>query len=237
VPPFQQSKMRIERKYYFKRSDLTLLLHDLKIICDNINRYKVTSIYFDNFHEHSYHQKIDGDKDKIKLRARYYNDSYDYINLEAKIKNSDKSYKLKAKLTEKELLLLLKNNFIDIHNKDVNNDISRIYYYYKYYGMQRYIDIEYKRIEMKLKHQDKIRLTIDYDVFSSINAISARSTNKLRCIPQDLCVLEIKSDDEFADSYVKFILEKYEMKKTAISKYALGLQMQKLNLEKKYGTN
>ena len=32
--------MRIERKYYFKRSDLTLLLHDLKIICDNINRYK-----------------------------------------------------------------------------------------------------------------------------------------------------------------------------------------------------
>jgi len=229
--------MRIERKYFFKRSDLNQLSLDLKVICENINKYKVTSIYFDNVHEYSYFQKIDGDKDKIKIRARYYNDSYDYINLEAKIKHSDKSYKLKAKLTEQELLLLLKNNFIDVHNKDMSDDISRIYYYYKYYGMQRNINIEYKRIEMKLKHQDKIRLTIDYDIFSSINAFTANGSNKLRCIAQELCVLEIKSDDGNVDGYMKFILEKYKMKNEAISKYALGLQIQKLNMEKKYGFN
>jgi hypothetical protein len=229
--------MRIERKYFFKRSDLTQLSLDLKIICENINTYKVTSIYFDNVHEYAYFQKIEGEKDKIKIRARYYNDLYDYINLEAKIKKSDKSYKLKAKLTETELSLLLKNNFIDLHNKDVNDDISKIYYYYKYYGMQRNIDIEYKRIEMILKNQDKIRLTIDYDIFSSKNLFSVLGINKLRCIPQDLCVLEIKSNDGFVDGLVKFILEKYRMRNAAISKYALGLQIQKLNMGKKYGIN
>lgn len=229
--------MRIERKYFFKRSDLTQLLFDLKIICENINKYKVTSIYFENIHETSYIQKIEGEKDKIKIRARYYNESYDLINLEAKIKNSDKSYKLKVKLTKKELLLLLKNNFIDMHNKNAHDDISKIYYYYKYYAMQRNIDIEYKRIEMKLKHQSKIRLTIDYDTFSSINAFSVQGTNKLRCIPQDLCVLEIKSDNGFVDSFLKFILEKYKMKNASISKYALGLQIQKSNMDKKYGIN
>ena len=147
--------MRIERKYFFKRSDLAQLSFDLKIISDNFNKYKVTSIYFDNVYESAYLQKIEGEKDKIKIRARYYNDSYDLINLEAKIKNSDKSYKLKAKLTEKELLLLLKKNVIDLHNNHHNDDIYKIYYYYKYYGMQRNIDIEYKRLEMKIKHQNK----------------------------------------------------------------------------------
>ena len=235
--PLKYRKMRIERKYFFKRSDLAQLSFDLKTISENINKYKVTSIYFDNVHEFAYLQKIEGEKDKIKIRARYYNDSYDLINLEAKIKNSDKSYKLKSKLKEKELLLLLKKNVIDIHNKHHNDDIYKIYYYYKYYGMQRNIDIEYKRLEMKIKHQNKIRLTIDYDIFSSINALCLRGTNKLRCIPHDLCVLEIKSVDSFVNSFMKFILEKYKMKNAAISKYALGVQIQKLNMEKKYGLN
>ena len=104
---------------------------DSEIICENINTYKVTSIYFDNIHEQAYLQKIEGEKDKIKIRARYYNDTYNLINLEAKIKNSDKSYKLKTKLNEKELSLLLKYNFIDIHNKCKKDDLSKIYFYYR----------------------------------------------------------------------------------------------------------
>lgn len=229
--------MRIERKYYFKRADLSELLLDLKIICENINNYKVTSIYFDNVHETSYFKKIEGEKDKIKIRARYYNDNTNLINIEAKIKNSDKSYKLKEQLTKKELLLLLKHNYIDVHNKDHKGDLAKIYYYYKCFAMQRNIDIEYKRIEMKLKNKNKIRLTIDYDVFSSINAFLGRGQNKLRCIPQELCVLEIKTEFGFVDSFLKLLLEKYSMRNDAISKYALGLQTQKLNMEKNYGIN
>ena len=210
---------------------------DSEIICENINTYKVTSIYFDNIHEQAYLQKIEGEKDKIKIRARYYNDIYNLINLEAKIKNSDKSYKLKTKLNEKELSLLLKYNFIDIHNKCEKDDLSKIYFYYKYYGMQRNIDIEYKRIEMKLKDHKNVRITIDYDIFSSINKSEVTRMNKLRCVPQDLCVFEIKSTNNLVDRFLKFILEKYKMKNTAISKYALGVQTQKLNMGKKYGIN
>jgi hypothetical protein len=235
--PVQDRKMRIEKKYVFKRDELQHLLIDTKIICQNINTYKVTSIYFDNVHEQAYLQKIEGEKDKIKIRARYYNDSRNLINLEAKIKNSDKSYKLKTKLNERELSLLLKYNFIDMHNKYEQDDLSKIYFYYKYYGMQRSIDIEYKRMEMKLKNNKNVRITIDYDIFSSINKLVLTGMNKLRCVPHDLCVLEIKSNNSIVDSFLKFILEKYKMKNTAISKYALGVQMQKLNLGKKYGIN
>ena len=229
--------MRIERKYFFKRADLSALLFDLNMICENINKYKVTSIYFDNINETSYLTKIEGEKDKIKIRARYYNNTFNLINLEAKIKNSDKSYKLKAQLTKKDLLFLLKYNVININNNDINDEICNIYYYYKYYAMQKNIDIEYERIEMKLRYNNKIRLTIDHDIFSSINAFLCCGKNKLRCIPQELCVLEIKNDFGFVDSFIKIILEKYNMKNAAISKYALGLQKQKLNLEKKYGIN
>jgi hypothetical protein len=171
---------------------------------------------------------VNGDKDKIKIRARYYNDSFDYINLEAKIKNSDKSYKLKTSLTEDELKLLLKNNYLDIDGKD--GDLAKIYYYFKYFGMQKYIDIEYQRIEMTLKSQTKIRLTVDYDVFSALNI--GRSVNNLRCVDQNLCILEIKADNNLVDKYIKFILEKYKMRKEAISKYSLGVQTQKLNMDR-----
>ena len=83
---------------------------------------------------------------------------------------------------------------------------------------------------MTLKSQTKIRLTVDYDVFSALNI--GRSVNNLRCVDQNLCILEIKADNNLVDKYIKFILEKYKMRKEAISKYSLGVQTQKLNMDR-----
>ena len=228
--------MRFERKYLFKRADLNQLLKDLKNICSDVHEYNVSSIYFDNIHEASYFQKIDGNKDKIKIRARYYDRSLDCINLEAKIKHSDKSYKLKSELTRGELDLLLSSNFVDLSGKRVSDDINKIYYYYKYYGMQKNICIEYTRIEMDLNSPCKTRLTIDRDIYSSkVTGGVDGELNKVRCVSQDLCVLEVKSVDGLIDAYVRFILNKYRMKKEAVSKYALGVQSQKISMEIGYG--
>ena len=220
--------MRIEKKYSFRKCDLSEIIQDLKIISSNVNKYKVTSIYFDNANEASYLQKVNGDKNKIKVRARYYNDSLEFINLEAKIKFSDKSYKLKTRLTESELNSLLNQNFLNVGNGD--SDKAKIYYYLKYFGMQKKLNIDYERIEMSLKTQNKIRLTIDYDVFSALNI--GTKVNQRRCVNEDLCILEIKADNNFIEKYVKFILEKYKMNYQAISKCALGDQTQKLSMSR-----
>jgi hypothetical protein len=59
--------------------------------------------------------------------------------------------------------------------------------------------------------------------------------SKVNCISKDLCVLEVKSSSRLIDSYVLFLLNKYRMKKEAVSKYALGVQAQKINMDGNYG--
>jgi hypothetical protein len=224
--------MRFERKYLFKRVELDLLLKDLQNICTNIREYGVSSIYFDNIHESAYFQKIDGNKDKIKIRARNYDASLELINLEAKIKYSDKSYKLKSRISKEELDLLMLRNFVDLKNKNEDDDIREIYYYYKYYGMQRKISVQYTRLEMDLKSSCKTRLTIDRDVYSSMMVGGAdKEITKMPCLSKDLCVLEVKSFNSSIDSYVKFLINKFKMKQEAVSKYALGVQAQKINMD------
>jgi len=224
--------MRFERKFLFKRVELDLLLKDLQNICSEAREYSVSSIYFDNIHESSYFQKIDGNKDKIKIRARNYDDSLNFINLEAKIKYSDKSYKLKSKISKEELDLLLLKNYIDIKNKKEDDDIRKIYYYFKYFGMQKNISVQYIRLEMDLKSSCKTRLTIDRDVYSSkvVGGVQ-KVISKLPCLSKDLCVLEVKSFNSSIDSYVKFLINKFRMKQEAVSKYALGVQAQKINMD------
>ena len=107
--------MRIERKYYFSKTHLNELLSDVKSICTKINKYEVESIYFDNFHEDSYLQKVNGDKDKIKIRARYYNNSKSLINVEAKIKFSDNKIDKKGN----EYGYILKSNIKNMSKKSI----------------------------------------------------------------------------------------------------------------------
>lgn len=223
--------MRIERKFYFSKTHLNELLSDLKSICTKINKYEVESIYFDNFHEDSYLQKVNGDKDKIKIRARYYNNSKSLINVEAKIKFSDKSYKLTSKISADDLNSLTTKNYLPI-NKKSTNDLRAIYFYYKYYGFQENIKIQYKRYEMILNAYKKTRLTVDFDVYSSLSK-TTQPINTIRCINNNKCVFEVKTEDSYVDGFLGFLIKKYSMKKDAISKYAMGVQVQKENMTRR----
>lgn len=223
--------MRIERKYYFSKTNLNQFLSDVKSMCTKINKYKVESIYFDNIHEDSYLQKVNGDKDKIKIRARYYNNSKSLVNLEAKIKYSDKSYKLTSKISADDLNSLTNKNYLPI-SKNSTEDLKIIYFYYKYYGFQENVKIQYTRYEMLLKTQNKTRLTVDYDVYSTLSK-STKSINKLRCINQNKCVFEVKTESSYVDGFLGFLINKYNMKKNAISKYAMGVQVQKESMTRR----
>ena len=223
--------MRIERKYFFSKTHLNELLSDVQSICTKINKYEVESIYFDNFHEDSYLQKVNGDKNKIKIRARYYNNSKSLINIEAKIKHSDKSYKLTSRISGDDLKSLTIKNYMPI-NKNSTNDLRTIYYYYKYYGFQEKVKIQYTRYEMLLNAQNKIRLTVDYDVYSSLSK-NTLPINKIRCINQNKCVFEVKTEYAYVDGFLGFLIKKFDMKKDAISKYAMGVQVQKESMTRR----
>ena len=197
-------------------------MNDLKKICNSINNYKVSSVYFDNINEKCYHQKIDGDKEKIKIRARYYNNQKKNINLEAKVKSSNKSYKLKTLIDNNEYENLLKYSIFNTENK--NEDSKKLGFYLKYYALQRNIKIDYDRIEFALNANSKIRFTIDYDIFYCDPFFEHRFK---RVIENSLCIFEIKTSNVLIDKEISYIISKFNMKNEAISKFSLAIQAKK----------
>ena len=219
--------MRIERKYIFKKQYLEAVLSDLRVFCKGINKYKVSSTYLDNSNEELYRQKIDGDKDKIKLRVRHYDENSHEANVEAKIKHADKSYKLKMALEIDKLDSSQPiSSILDIGKSLENNNIA---YLLKHHCLRNYIEINYQRYEMVANSCVGTRVTIDFDVFSKLTV--PWPANKIRCLSEELCIFEIKNPSTNVSYPLKTVLEKYQMKQRAISKFSLGVQSQKLNMK------
>ena len=74
--------------------------------------YIVHSLYFDDINDQAYMDKLNGVNRRAKYRIRYYNDDLTYINLEKKSKVNGLGSKLKLRLSEDEVNLIL-NNDID----------------------------------------------------------------------------------------------------------------------------
>ena len=63
--------------------------------------YSIRSIYFDNIQDKALREKVNGMAKREKFRIRYYNDNFERITLEKKIKNNNLCIKVSAGLTEK----------------------------------------------------------------------------------------------------------------------------------------
>lgn len=216
--------MRFEKKFFFSKMYLNNVVNDFKKICNSINNYKVSSVYFDNINENCYHQKIDGDKEKIKIRARYYNNSKKQIKIEAKVKSNNKNYKLKTSIDTCEYENLLKYSIFNTENK--NEDAKKIGFYLKYYALQRNIKIDYNRIEFSLNADSKLRFTIDYDIFYCDPFLEHHFK---RVVDNSLCIFEIKTSNALIDRATSYIINKYNMKSEAISKFSLAIQAKKID--------
>lgn len=217
--------MRLERKYLFKRVYLNSALEDLKIFAKSLNKYNVHSTYFDNLEEELYRQKIDGDKDKVKLRVRHYNQDEATSQIEAKVKFCDRSHKIR-----------MPNSFVEIDAarllpKDMRSSYFKnngeIGFLLKHYCLRPTIDVFYDRYEMVVDELEKCRVTIDKDVFCQLRV--PWPANRMRSLNHEICILEVKTTSKTVNEKMKLVLEKYHMKQRAVSKFALSVQAQKLN--------
>ena len=212
---------RNEKKLIFHQSE-SYLLNLLKFLQlkEIYEKRKINSIYLDTFDLNDFTDTVDGEKQRSKLRMRWYGQTFNSTIkpiLENKIKINNKNFKIKENLKILKILNDLSYNEIKtyLNNSEVQDPNILV-------GFQRRnpnIFISYDRRYFMFKN---IRITMDsnlhYGDFYKKNKISKYDSIKKK----KFHIIEMKYDDDQYDN-VSILTNKFRNRVTKFSKYEYSL--------------
>lgn len=216
---------RYERKYYLPDANYlqikSYLNHHPGIFIKAFEQRVINNIYFDTPGFAFFYDNIDGERERKKIRIRWYGNTFDHqkkLTLEYKIKNGLVGRKdsfnlenintgsgfniqqLRSQIKNNDLPLHIKHELLNIHPTLINT-YNREYY---------------------ITEDGKFRITLDKNL--KFYRIHAGNNNFSTVFNQgDDIVLELKYDPEFdisADNITKHL----PFKITKSSKYVIGIQ-------------
>ncbi len=214
-PPRQ---FRFERKYYLGPKDAQVLRQRISWLmrpdAHSGGAYRISSLYFDDIHNTSLHQKQNGILLRNKLRLRYYNDDLDFIRLEHKHKYGDMISKASVPVTAGQYDSIKHGVYDFILNEDA--PLWKMFYARrKIAGLAPVVMVEYNR-EVFTYDPGNVRVTFDADMQASL----PYSNTKLSTLPPRYMILEVKYDNFIPDVIAK-LLSCTKLTQIAISKYTM----------------
>jgi SPX domain protein involved in polyphosphate accumulation len=227
---------RIEYKYFVYKKNRPYILNDLlqfmhfdrhKNLLDH--SYKVASIYFEDHGLTSYQEKLEGQPYRKKIRVRFYPQSnFTGANLEIKYKKIEQGFKIRINLSESVMKNLL-NGSVNESLKTIEDPVlRRVIVELKTNGLKPFVKIDYNRIAFYSKTDTNVRVTLDSNVKCSRFLKHRMARTHIPVIPSEMEILEIKSDHYFP-YFLCYLIKKYSLKKSAISKYVYAVQNLGLN--------
>jgi len=124
--------------------------------------YTVRSLYFDDFWNSAYHEKLIGIKERQKFRIRLYNQSAAMINLERKIKSNQYVTKQVSTIKKDEVDQILAGEADFLLNSGDN--LKKLFYYQTYGRVLRpRVIVEYER-EAYVLGAGELRIVFDKNI-------------------------------------------------------------------------
>lgn len=193
--------------------------------------YTVRSLYFDDFQNSAYHEKLMGVMNRQKFRIRIYNFSDQNIQLERKIKSNRYIHKETSSLSREEVYKILQGQFnFLLHSKD---NLKQVFYHECVSNLLRpRVVADYER-EPYIMETGQLRITFDrnvragelgFDIFDEqMPMVEALSPGTL--------IMEVKYS-EFLPRMIREILPAKSSEFGAFSKYVLccDLTLHKRNI-------
>ena len=184
--------MRYEKKFRISKSDFPLfltLINKQKFKVHYESRF-ISSIYYDTINFNLYRDSINGVSQRRKYRARFYNDNYEEINFEEKIKIADLGYK--KIYSKKDFKNISKIKLFFMINKKskkvlIPSRFLKIYYPVSFINYFRSYFISY---------DNKTRITFDEKINYSKIINNKKDFSLGTKIPDQLSVIEIKYDED-----------------------------------------
>lgn len=192
--------------------------------------YTVRSIYLDRYKKEAIRDKLDGLRDRKKLRIRGYNfrEEDSKVFLEIKNKIADRIFKNRALIPFNHLEDVM--NFGDFSfwdeksHRKYHDDAVKFLYNVKRFNMFPVNLIVYDREPYQGKIDPGVRITFDKNIRSTLNPAFSELYDDIGYeYPwKNHFILEIKYFDAPMPSWAKSIVHRYELKAEALSKYVEG---------------
>ena len=226
MPPRRcEEHYRHELKYlisYGQKADLNLRLAPL-LEQDSHARggcYMIRSLYFDDYWNTAYIDKVNGVDRRKKYRIRLYDLKDDFIRLECKIKNKSYISKISAPLTSAETEKILNGDydFLLHHSAEL---CRQFYYECTAKVMRPKVYVDYEREPYGMEEGD-VRITFDSDVRGAYPefGITERDMPFQYVLEPGKLIMEVKFT-EFLPKLVRGMLPVRAAELSAVSKYIL----------------
>lgn len=182
--------------------------------------YMIRSLYFDDYWNSAYEEKIMGVHARKKYRIRIYDCSDRVISLERKKKQGSHIYKESARLTRPEYDRIRNGDYAFLMNHP--QQLCREFWYECAVNLMRpKVIVDYER-EPFVMEEGTVRITFDAHVRAASPGLDifTREIPSYEAVDPDKLVMEVKFT-EFCPRLVQELLPSGEHEFSAISKYTL----------------
>ncbi|WP_373218657.1 polyphosphate polymerase domain-containing protein [Ruminococcus sp. 5_1_39BFAA] len=183
-------------------------------------KYMIRSLYFDDYWNSAYEEKMMGVGDRQKWRIRIYNYNDSRIKLERKMKQQSYIHKDSASITREEFDRIMEGDYsFLLHHR---HPLCQEFYYECMVNLYRpKVIVDYEREPLILKEGD-VRITFDSDVRAAISSFDIFDPDlpTLDVLEPDKLVLEVKFT-EFLPGLIHKLLPLNGLEFLAVSKYTL----------------
>lgn len=220
------SVSRVEFKYhinYFQYISLSQRLSNV-LVEDKHNGdrgYLIRSLYFDDYGDGDFYDKLAGLENRKKIRLRTYSIHAEQVKLEIKRKYGDSQEKKSVLIDREDAKELIKCNY-EVLKKYDSETASSIYNIMKMNRSRPVVLIEYRR-KAFIHPMNNIRITLDNDIRS--NEFDFDIFNKaVVMIPTDdydTNILEVKYNN-FIFKYITDLFSSLDLERQSYSKYMVS---------------
>ncbi len=218
-------RFRHELKYLINYGDAELIKQRLKTVLREDShaiggRYHIRSLYFDDYFNTAYNDKLDGADGRKKYRIRLYNLDDGFIRLECKIKSGAYISKISAPLTRAETDKIVEGDYGFLLTGD--HELCRQFYYECVSNVMRpKVCVDYER-EPYIMEAGDVRITFDSDVRGAYPCGRITDEDMIfgYVLDPGKLIMEVKFT-EFLPEIVRRILPARAMEQSAVSKYVL----------------
>lgn len=218
-------KFRHEIKHFINSLDNCILRTRLKQIMSpdtfalEDGKYKIRSLYFDNFNDKALLEKINGVNNREKFRIRFYNDDPSFIKLEKKSKTRGLCLKDSVQISYENCKRIVEGDIAWM--SDSNNPLLlELYIKMQNEFLRPKTVVDYTR-EAYMYKPGNVRITIDSNIKTGIFSKDLLNPNlpTIGMYPPGYSILEVKFD-EFLPEIISDMLQTNEHRSTSVSKYA-----------------
>lgn len=230
--------MRLEYKFLVNNLDLEKIRSKLLPFVSEdsfsngkvVPEYTVRSIYFDSSEFTFYHEKIDGIKNRKKLRIRSYNELEDNNLVFLEIKNKYENFigKNRAPLKYHDLKNILFTKDIEAYTLTSNGytnsirDSEKFFHHMLRDKLKPIILIVYEREAYFSKFDKSLRITLDKNLryFDNPCIHSLYKDDELKLAIPNHFVLEVKFTNGYP-RWLRDIVQEFNLTRKSVSKYTI----------------